>query len=265
MKKIVMILFAVLLICNWFTACVQIVDKQVPSIAPEITIAPEIIKDSSNNKQEAVFEPMQLTPIDTIEQSVINCGLVDIKVIDSSIAVDLRYSTSNNFLGIDVYGEFNKCYLQPDIAEKLKRSQTFLKKQFPYYSLIVYDAVRPRSIQCRMWDTINVPHTERSKYLSNPKSGSLHNFGAAVDLAIIDENGIELDMGTCYDYFGELAYPREEERMAKEGKLTRYQLFNRELLRNVMKQGGFSPITTEWWHFNSCSRNEAIVKYKIIE
>ena len=116
-----------------------------------------------------------------------------------------------------------------------------------------------------MWDTIAVPYSEKSKYVSNPKNGSLHNFGAAVDLSIVDQNGIELDMGTKYDYFGELAYPREEERMIKEGKLTHIQLLNRELLRTVMIAGGFFGITTEWWHFNSCKRNEAYSRYKIIE
>ncbi len=200
-----------------------------------------------------------------MEQSLIDIGLVEIHTIDSTIVVDLKYSSCDNFLGFDVYGEFNKCYLQPDVANKLKKSQTFLKLIFPYYNIIVFDAVRPRSIQYKMWDTINIPKSERTKYLSNPEYGSLHNFGAAVDVSIIDENGIELDMGTKYDFFGELAYPREEWRMLKEGKLFQNQLLNRELLRNVMKNGGFSGITTEWWHFNSCNRKQAYAKYKIIE
>jgi D-alanyl-D-alanine dipeptidase len=101
--------------------------------------------------------------------------------------------------------------------------------------------------------------------VSNPRNGSLHNFGAAVDLSIVDENGIELDMGTPYDYFGELAYPREENRLVKEGKLSHLQALNREILRNVMHEAGFSGITTEWWHFNSCSRPEAFERYDIVE
>jgi D-alanyl-D-alanine dipeptidase len=116
-----------------------------------------------------------------------------------------------------------------------------------------------------MWDTINVPYSERSKYVSNPANGSLHNFGAAVDVTIRDIHGFELDMGTPYDYFGELAYPREEERMLEEGKLTHIQLLNRQLLRDVMEKGGFQGITTEWWHFNSCYRREAYERYRIIE
>jgi D-alanyl-D-alanine dipeptidase len=201
----------------------------------------------------------------SIEKQLLAAGLVNITSVDSSIAVDLKYSTCDNFLSLDMYGDLDNCYLQPDVALKLKKAQELLKAKYPYYSLIVFDGVRPRSIQFRMWDTIAVPVYERSKYVSNPQNGSLHNFGAAVDLSIIDKNGIALDMGTPYDYFGELAYPREEQRMIREGRLTHKQLFNREILREAMLQAGFTGITTEWWHFNSCSRNEAMLKYKIVE
>ncbi|MCE3279056.1 MAG: peptidase vanX D-ala-D-ala dipeptidase [Bacteroidetes bacterium] len=200
-----------------------------------------------------------------LEQQLMSAGLTDIKTVDSSIIVDLKYSSCDNFLFVDLYGDLTKCYLQPDVAEKLKNAQKILRTKFPYYSLIVYDGVRPRSIQLKMWDTISVPRSERSKYVSNPQNGSLHNFGAAVDLSIIDQNGIVLDMGTPYDFFGEMAYPREEERMIKEGKMTHKQLYNRQILREAMVEAGFLSITTEWWHFNSCLRREAIEKYKIIE
>jgi zinc D-Ala-D-Ala dipeptidase len=199
------------------------------------------------------------------EKSLITAGLVDIRTLDTGIVVDLKYSSKNNFLGVDMYGDFSKCYLQPDVAEKLKCAQEILRSRFSFYNLIIFDAARSRKIQRKMWDTIDVPCFERSKYVSNPANGSLHNFGAAVDVSIIDAHGIELDMGTAYDYFGELAYPREEERMLEEGKLTHIQLLNRTLLREVMETSGFMGITTEWWHFNSCYRAEAYEKYSIIE
>lgn len=205
------------------------------------------------------------TSISILEKILIDSGLVDVRSVDSTIVVDLKYSTADNFLFTDLYGDLDKAYLQPDVAEKLKKAQEILRNKFPYYSLIIYDAVRPRRIQARMWDTLKLPFNIRSKYVSNPHNGSLHNFGAAVDLSIIDENGIELDMGTPYDYFGELAHPREEERMIKEGKLSYKQLLNRAVLRDAMVQAGFMDITTEWWHFNSCFRSQAILKYKIIE
>jgi len=227
---------------------------------------PVPVADSAAAQPAVVSTGDKITRDSTaIEQQLIAAGLVDIASVDSSISVDLKYSSCDNFLFIDMYGDLEKCYLQPDVALKLKRAQELLKEKYPYYSLIVFDGVRPRSIQAKMWDTIAVPAYERSKYVSNPQNGSLHNFGAAVDLSIIDENGILLDMGTPYDFFGELAYPREEQRMIREGRLTHKQLFNREILREAMQSAGFTGITTEWWHFNSCARNEAMLRYKIVE
>lgn len=247
--------------CNYFAradnsnaTAFTSVKKESPVEIPNVA-SPEL-------QQMPVLIPFALTPI---EQSILDAGLVDIKTVDSTIAVDLRYSTCDNFLCMDVYGDFDKCYLQPDVAEKLKQAQQHLKSKFPYYSLVVYDAVRPRSVQRIMWDTVDIPLIERGKFLSSPVGGSLHNFGAAVDISIIDEDGYTLDMGTPYDYFGEMAYPREEQRLLLEGKLTHRQVLNREILRTVMQQAGFWGISTEWWHFNSCSRGKAYEKYAIIE
>ena len=263
MKKTTFILLGLLLIICSFEACDYFAQANNDLTSNHINT--NDIKSSSSDLQPKINSEIVPATICETEQCLINAGLVDVQSIDTSLVVDLKYSTCDNFLGLDVYGDLNRCYLQPDVAQKLKACQRELKSRFPFYNLIIFDAVRPRSIQIKMWDTIAVPYAERSKYVSNPKNGSLHNFGAAVDVSIVDQNGIELDMGTKYDYFGELAYPREEERMIKEGKLMHIQLLNRELLRNVMESGGFSGITTEWWHFNSCLRTEAYVKYKIIE
>lgn len=227
---------------------------------------------SSSQKKDIVdsiplksSEPSLSTDTSELEKNLIEQGLMDIKTIDSTIRVDLKYSSSDNFLGVDVYGNFNKAYLQKDVAFKLAKAQKHLKQKFPYYNIIVYDAARPRHIQQIMWDTIKVNAAERPKYLSNPKYGSLHNFGAAVDVSIVNNDGIELDMGTEYDYFGELAYPTLESKMIREEKLTFRQISNREILREAMQKAGFFNIQTEWWHFNSCYRSDAIKKYKLIE
>lgn len=235
-------------------------DEPRAVVAPKPLAAP--VKDSITTDTSVITTPR--TPGE-IEQSLIDSGLVNIKEIDSTIRVDLKYSSTDNFLGIDVYGDLESCYLQPDVARKLAAAQAALKKQYPYYSLIVYDGVRPLRIQQIMWDTIQVEESERPKYLSNPKFGSLHNFGAAVDVSIVNEEGTPLDMGTPYDHFSELAYPEREKEMLDEGRLTRRQVMNRELLRSVMSQGGFFNIQTEWWHFNSCYRSEARTKYSIVE
>lgn len=265
MKKILTFSIVLFVVVCSFEACDYF--AYANNEAKEIVIIPEVIKPITivkDSVEKAVFVPTPLF-ISDLEKSILEAGLIDVKTIDSSIVVDLKYSTNNNFLGLDMYGDFNKCYLQPDVAEKLKCSQEILKSRFPFYNLLIFDAVRARSIQRKMWDTIDVPYYERSKYVSNPSNGSLHNFGAAVDASIVNALGMELDMGTPYDYFGELAYPREEERMIEEGKLTHIQLLNRKLLREVMEAGGFMGITTEWWHFNSCYRKEAFEKYSIIE
>lgn len=200
-----------------------------------------------------------------IELAMEQLGLVDILSLDSTLKVDLRYSTSDNFTGKDMYGDLNRCYLQKDVAEKLVKAQLELKRQFPYYGLIIFDGARPVSIQQLMWDSVDLSPLDRQKYLSNPANRSLHNYGAAVDVSIVDERGAELDMGTPYDYFGELAHPRKETEYFGTGELTETQIANRELLRSVMRTAGFSRIETEWWHFNSTSRVRAAEIYPVIE
>jgi D-alanyl-D-alanine dipeptidase len=199
------------------------------------------------------------------EKALIKAGLVDVSSKDSTIAIDLKYSSKDNFLGKDVYGNFNKCYLQKDAALKLVNAQKKLKELKPGYSLIIWDAARPRYVQQMMWDTLKIPFNEKIKFLSNPKYGSNHNFGEAVDLSILDEHHHLLDMATPFDFMGEMAYSTAEERLFREGKLTQEQYDNRRLLHKVMYSAGFFNIQTEWWHYNACTRDEAVKKYKIIE
>jgi zinc D-Ala-D-Ala dipeptidase len=199
------------------------------------------------------------------EKALIKAGLVDISSMDSTIAVDMKYSSKDNFLGKDVYGNFNKCYLQKDAVLKLVNAQKKLKELKPGYSLIIWDAARPRYVQQMMWDTLKLPFNEKIKFLSNPKLGSNHNFGEAVDVSILDGHHHLLDMATPFDFMGEMAYSTAEERLLKEGKLSQKQFENRKLLRKVMRSAGFFNIQTEWWHYNACTREEAVKKYKMIE
>ena len=199
------------------------------------------------------------------EKKFIQAGLIDIQKLDSGIRVDLKYSTNDNLFGFDAYGDLEKAYLQKDVAEKLVNAQKYLNITMPGARLIVFDAARPRSVQQIIWDSLKMPIEEKIKYASNPKIGGLHNYGAAVDVSIADKNGKELDMGSPFDFFGELSYPESETKLLKEGKLKQQQVNNRKLLRSVMHKAGFFNIQTEWWHFNSCTREQAMVKYKIIE
>jgi zinc D-Ala-D-Ala dipeptidase len=200
-----------------------------------------------------------------LEKKLIEMGLVNIKSVDSSIVVDIRYATKNNFLHKNLYGDFKSCYLQKNIAKKLYIAQNKLKKRYPFYSLIIYDGVRPLSIQQTIWNELQIPEKNKNKYVSDPQIGSLHNYGCAIDVSIVNENGWEMDMGTPYDYFGELGHPIAESKMIKEGKLSWRQFENRKLLREVMTEAGFTIITTEWWHFNGTSLKNAKRLFEKIE
>jgi len=188
--------------------------------------------------------------------------LVDVQTIDSGIQLDLKYSTENNFLGEDVYGDLDKCLLQKEIALKLKQAQENLKKKYPDYNLLVFDCARPVSVQERMKQIVS--DSDKNSYIADPGK-SLHNFGAAVDLTIANSAGKQLDMGTEFDFLGKLSQPQLEHKFLDTGKLTWDQIANRELLRSVMTSAGFSGINKEWWHFNGVLLDQAQQNYNLVE
>lgn len=206
--------------------------------------------------------------ITAVEQKMLEQGLVNIQKLDPKIKVELKYSTTDNFVGKDVYGDLNSAYLQPEMAKRLATANALLKQNHPNYTLLVYDAARPNSVQYALWDALdnlNIPAKNKKMYVADPKIGSNHNFGCAVDLTVVDANGKPLDMGTKYDFFGPLAYPRSEQEMLKKGKLTQQQIDNRLILRKVMNQAGFATNTTEWWHFDGMSKSQARARYGMIK
>lgn len=204
--------------------------------------------------------------IGELEQSLIDAGLVNIEQVISDVFVELKYSTTDNFFGQDVYGDLERCYLQPVVAEMLKKSYEALKASHPELTFLIYDGVRPQSVQQILWDNLDKPDSIKPLYVADPKVGGLHNFGVAVDLTLAySETGEALDMGTDYDYFGYPAYPDREDQMLREGKITQEHISNREILRKVMKQGGFTGIGSEWWHFNAFSRKEAAEKFGMVK
>ena len=204
--------------------------------------------------------------IPALEKKFIDRGLVDIQKLDPSIEVDLKYSTTDNFVKTDVYGDLTRAYLQPMAAEKLAKASQYLQKTYPEYHLLVYDAARPRSVTTFFWNKMSyLPPNKREDFVANPAEGSIHNFGCAVDLTVADKAGKPLDMGTIFDYFGDLAYPTKEAYLLKIGKLTKQQVDNRKILRNAMKKAGYGSIISEWWHFNALSRKAAKARYGFIE
>ncbi len=192
--------------------------------------------------------------------------MTDIQTINPSIHVDLKYATTDNFMHQILYKDIPHLYLQNDVAERLSKCQKFLKKINPSLSLLIYDGVRPLTVQKNMWKALDtIPVKERTKFVSNPANGSLHNYGAAVDLTICNEKGIALDMGAGFDDIREIAYPKFEAKFLASGELTTEQIDNRKLLRKVMSSEGFTNIQTEWWHFNACSRRFAKIKYTLLK
>jgi D-alanyl-D-alanine dipeptidase len=179
------------------------------------------------------------------------------------VRVDLKYATTDNFMGIDMYGPFRKAFLHKDAAAMFRKAVDLLEKDHPGYSFIVFDALRPHSVQWIMWD--RVKDTPQRKYVANAEIGSPHNFGMAVDLSLLDEKGKELDMGTPFDSFSEVSEPQLEEKFLKEGKLTKAQMENRLILRRAMTGAGFIQLSHEWWHYNGLPEPEIRKKYKIVE
>jgi D-alanyl-D-alanine dipeptidase len=196
-------------------------------------------------------------------QELRKIGLTNLKDIDKNIVVDLKYSTTDNFTGKNLYGDLHEAYLQPEAAKMLGEVQKKLKESHPEWNLIIYDAARPRSVQRQMWKVVK--GTAWQNYVTSPQRISMHNYGVAVDLSIVDENGKPIDMGAGFDEFSEISQPRYEQKFLKEKKLTQAQLNNRLLLRNLMKNAGFRTISNEWWHFESTTRKQAQIKYKVIE
>ncbi|SFU04281.1 D-alanyl-D-alanine dipeptidase [Algoriphagus locisalis] len=223
-----------------------------------------------SEQQREVLDPVKDIDLEVekseLEKQLIAQGLVNVEEVIPGIRVKLKYSTTDNFFKQDVYGDLTKAFLQPEVAERLKKAQEMLQREFPDYTLLVYDGVRPSSVQQILWDNLDKPDSLKPLYVADPKKGSLHNFGVAVDLTIFDTKADSpLDMGTGYDFFGYAAYPDREQQMLDEGKISAAQIANRAILRKVMTTNGFTGIGSEWWHFNAFSRKEAGEKFEIIK
>lgn len=200
------------------------------------------------------------------EAAMLKQGLVEVTQAVPGVKVELKYATEDNFMKRDVYGCLKHGYLQKEVVDMLRMAQKSLETNKPGYHLLVYDAARPLSIQWILWNTLTqYPPTIRKNYVADPQEHSIHNYGSAIDLTVADENGKALDMGTSFDFFGELAYPSKELVLLAQHKLTQKAYENRLILRNAMKSAGFMSIEYEWWHFNAFSRAEAKRRYQVVQ
>lgn len=191
--------------------------------------------------------------------------LVPVNQFNSKIFIDLKYASSSNFMHRKLYDTLTTAYVQLSVARRLSACQQYLTKIDSNLHLLVYDGLRPLSVQWEMWKALDtIPVSERVKFVSNPANGSVHNYGAAVDLTICDNSKNPLDMGANYDDSRKIAYPSLESVFLASGELSEKQLMHRKLLRSVMISQQFSTIPTEWWHFNAYSRNVSKQKFSIV-
>ncbi len=164
--------------------------------------------------------------------------LVEIIKLDSTIKLDVRYAGDNNFIGKPIYKEA-RAFLQRPAAEALVLVHEQLKKDG--YGLLIFDGYRPWDITKVFWDSTS---RENKKFVANPRKGSKHNRGCAVDLSLYDlKTGTEVEMGGLYDEMSERSYPKYEGGTEEQRK-------SRELLIQVMESNGFKVYDYEWWHFD---------------
>jgi D-alanyl-D-alanine dipeptidase len=165
--------------------------------------------------------------------------------------VDLRYNTDDNFLKTNVYKAFqlDRCYVHPDLYSALKKVESQLKEKG--LKLIFWDCYRPLKVQQAMWKIV-----PDNRYVANPKTGSNHNRGVAVDVSLAKEDGMPLSMPTPFDDFTAKASPNYHCTEAEKEKCA-----NRDLLKKIMTESGLEVLNSEWWHFQLPHSG----KYPIVE
>ncbi len=165
--------------------------------------------------------------------------LVELTRLDPSIRLDIRYATANNFTGRILYDQPRAFLVQP-AAEALARVHKAAAAKG--YGLTIFDAYRPWRITKALWDA--TPPGPQRNYVANPKKGSKHNRGCAVDLSLHQlDTGALVEMPSGYDEFTQRAH-RDFMAAAPEA------IANRERLERWMEAQGFRGISNEWWHFD---------------
>lgn len=188
-------------------------------------------KENEKENQSIIEKRGEINP-----SFIQNSEWKEITSANSGIVLDIRYATTNNFTEKQIY-DCPRCFMRPEIADKLIRLNKEIQHKYQY-RLKVFDCYRPRPAQQKLWDIV-----PDSIYVAPPSRGSMHNRGIAIDLTLVNEKGVELDMGTAYDFFGRAAHTDffDHSNAIQE---------NRTLLQNLMNSIGFNKIQSEWWHFS---------------
>jgi len=166
---------------------------------------------------------------------------------------DLRYAGTNNFAGRVLYDGFDCAWLRREAAAGLETAAAWLAEHRPGWQLLVLDALRPQRVQEAIWrDVVGTP---MALYFADPAHGSVHSFGMAVDVTLLDADGREADMGSGFDEMTTRSHPALHAEHLARGVLTLAQVAERDWLRATMAAGGFAGIPTEWWHFDHGDRD----------
>jgi len=172
------------------------------------------------------------------EKNKREADLVELILLDETLKLDIRYARTDNFVGKAVYSEA-RAFMQRPAAEALVRVHRKLKKQ--NLGLVIFDGYRPWTVTKFFWE---VTPADKRKFVADPKKGSRHNRGCAVDLSLFDlQTGALLEMPTDFDDFTDKASPNYK-------GATKEQTKNRDLLRRMMESEGFIVNKNEWWHFD---------------
>lgn len=164
--------------------------------------------------------------------------MVELTRVDPTLRLDMRYASKRNFMGFALYPEA-RAFLQKDAAQALKKVNEELRAQG--YGLLILDAYRPHHVTQLMWD--RTPESQRT-YVADPKKGSRHNRGAAVDLTIVElTTGRPVKMPSQYDDFSQRAHHDYQ-------GCTPLAASNRALLKRTMEKHGFQALANEWWHYD---------------
>lgn len=161
--------------------------------------------------------------------------LIDVATAIGDAVVDIRYATKNNFTGTVLY-PVARCKLRRAVVERLARAADLLRKQDR--RIVLWDCYRPTAIQQQLWQKVPDP-----RYVADPKVGSKHNRGAAIDLAVVDRAGKPVTLPTGFDDFTPAAH-RERALAGPSGR-------EAKRLAEAMEAVGFVGLTTEWWHFDA--------------
>ncbi|OED44434.1 peptidase M15, partial [Flavobacteriaceae bacterium (ex Bugula neritina AB1)] len=217
-KKLLMIIVLILLFSCKESAVPPVVSTSTMALlerSKSIQLRAEKIEQNMLERQSSYDALQQRQDLLT---SINDKDFIDIEKLSNYFVLDMKYATSDNFLKKAVYS-CAKCYVRGIVAKALiKANADFMKKG---YRIKLFDCYRPHSVQKKMWKIVPNPG-----YVADPKGGSIHNRGAAVDISLTDLKGNSIDMGTAFDHFGKEAHHAYT-------KLPKEVIANRRLLRST--------------------------------